>query len=257
MVEYLDTLKAQFNDRVRLKAKRPGVMQLLAPLYHEDGDMLDIFIEPSPGTEGATEDVLRVCDHGMTLMRLSYAYEIDTPTREKVLARILSENGVREQQGNLLIDTDTAGLGPAVLQFAQTVARVSSMRAYKREVVQSLFFEQLREVVQTRLSKYSPEPNFLPLPDHDEYEVDYRFNHRPKQVYLFGVNNQANARLATIALQEFVIKRLNFWGAIVLEDLDNLGRKDRTRLLSAADKIFPTLDDFANKGAQFLEREGA
>ena len=37
MMEYLNTLKEQFNDRIQLVEKRPGVIQLLAPFYHEDG----------------------------------------------------------------------------------------------------------------------------------------------------------------------------------------------------------------------------
>lgn len=253
MSKYLEAIKAQFNGRVRLKPKRPGVMQLFAPLYHEDGDMVDIFIEPA----GEGTDMLRVCDHGMSLMRLSYAYEIDTPAKEKVLTRILSENGIAERDGNLYLDTPMEDLGPAVLQFAQTVARVSAMRAYKREVIQSLFFEQLDEVVHTQLERFNPQPKYHPLPEQEEYEVDYCFNGRARPVYVFGVNNQSNARLATIAMQGFVIEKLPFWGAVVLEDFDVLTKKDRTRLLSAADKVFPTLDDFALKGAGFLEREGA
>lgn len=260
MNDTLEAIRAQFNGRVRFTPKRPGVMQLFAPLYHEDGDMVDIFLEPSPVEADAAPGEpprVRVCDHGMTLMRLSYAYEIDTPTKEKILSRILSENGVREVEGNLYMDAAPSELGPAVLQFAQTVARVSAMRAFKREIVHSLFMEQLEEVVNTRLRRFDPHPKFYPLESHDEFEVDYSFNHRERPVHLFGVNTEAKARLATIAMQKFVLENLKFWGAVVLEDLDALGKKDRTRLLSAADKVFPTLDDFAANGAKFLEREGA
>jgi hypothetical protein len=34
-----------------------------------------------------------------------------------------------------------------------------------------------------------------------------------------------------------------------------LARKDRTRITSAADKQFPSLDDFRENAALFLERE--
>jgi hypothetical protein len=252
-MDYLEAIRAQFNDRVRLKPKRPGVMQLFAPLYHEDGDMVDIFIEQPPDRP----DQIRVCDHGMALMRLSYAYDVDSPTKERVLGRILSENGVGEQNGNLYIDAAPDELGPAILQFAQTVSKVSAMRAYRREVVHSLFFEQLAEIVNTRLQRFNPRPGFFPLPEQEEYEVDYCFNGRERPVYLFGVNSQASARLAIISCLKFITESLKFYGAVVLEDLDVLGKKDRTRLLSASDKVFPTLDDFGQNGAQFLEREAA
>jgi hypothetical protein len=251
VADYLKPLRAQFNDRVRLQQKRPGVMQLFAPLYHEDGDMVDIFLEPAP----ESPDRVRVCDHGMTLMRLSYAYEIDTPTKEKIFNRLIAEQGVREANGNLFIDAPQDEIAPTVLQFAQTVAKVGAMRAFKREVIGSLFFEQLEEVVQTRLFRFEPQPSFYPLPDQEEYEVDYCFNHRSRPVYLFGVNSEAKARLTTIACLKFITEGLRFWSAVVVDNLDDLSRKDRNRLLSAADKVFPSLDDLRDNGETFLERE--
>jgi hypothetical protein len=51
MKEYLDALKSQFNDRIRFVEKRPDIFQLIAPFYHEDGDMLEIFLEGIGETE--------------------------------------------------------------------------------------------------------------------------------------------------------------------------------------------------------------
>ncbi len=134
-MQYLDLLKTQFNNRISFKDKRPGVIQLYAPLYHEDGDMVDIFLEPTNGNGN-----IRVCDHGMTLMRLSYSFDLDTPNKERIFNKILSENHVGEENGNLYIDTQPENIYPAVLQFAQTVAKVSNMWLYKREVVESVFY---------------------------------------------------------------------------------------------------------------------
>ena len=44
-MNYLDVLKEQFNNQVRFQEKRPGIFQLLSPLYHEDGDMIEIYLE--------------------------------------------------------------------------------------------------------------------------------------------------------------------------------------------------------------------
>jgi len=41
----LDLLKQQFNGHVAFRERRPGVTEVLAPLFHEDGDMLDIFLD--------------------------------------------------------------------------------------------------------------------------------------------------------------------------------------------------------------------
>ena len=251
-MQYLDLLKAQFNNRISFKDKRPGVTQLYAPLYHEDGDMVDIFLEPTNGNGN-----IRICDHGMTLMRLSYSFDIDTPNKERIFNKILSENHVYEENGNLYIDAKPESLYPAVLQFAQTVAKVSNMRLYKREVVESLFNEILEEIIKEKLNRFHPKPQVFPLPGRDELEVDYAFDIQPYPVYLFGVKDTARARLATITCLSFQRALLKFKGFAVHEDFDNLPKKDRNRITSATDKQFVSLDDFRNNAVQVFEREAA
>ncbi len=63
----------------------------------------------------------------MTLMRLSYSFDVDTPNKERIFQEILSENRIKEENGNLFLETTPESLYPAVLQFAQTVAKVSNM----------------------------------------------------------------------------------------------------------------------------------
>ena len=251
-MNYLELLRVQFNNRVDFREKRPGVLQLILPLYHEDGDMIDIFIEPRNGN-----NIIRVSDYGMTLMRLSYSFDLDTPNRERIFSKILSENQVNEENGNLYIETKPESLYPAILQFAQTVARVSNMRLYKREVVQSLFYELLEETIDEKLKQYNPRPHIFPLPERDDLEVDYQFDIRPYPIYLFGVKDSAKARLATICCLEFQRAKLKFKGFVVHEDFDSLSKKDRNRITSATEKQFISLDDFRNNAEQVFEREAA
>jgi hypothetical protein len=49
MKEYLDLLRRQFNDRVHFSEKRPGIYQRIAPFYHEDGDMIEIYLDNPKG----------------------------------------------------------------------------------------------------------------------------------------------------------------------------------------------------------------
>ena len=250
----LELLKQQFNGHVAFRERRPGVVQVMAPLFHEDGDMVDIFLdEPRNGT-----NKLRVGDHGMTLMRLTYSYDLDTPNKQRIFNRILAENRILEADGRLYIETQPDGLYPAILQFAQTVAKVSSMAYFKREVIQSLFYEQLDEFIEERLAGYNPRPGALPIAGHDEYEVDYQFDVGPRPLYLFGVKDSDKARLVTISCLEFLRRRLPFKSVMVHQDFESgIGKKDRVRITSAADKQFPSLDDFRENGLAFFERERA
>ncbi|MBM4388728.1 MAG: DUF1828 domain-containing protein [Deltaproteobacteria bacterium] len=249
----LEILRAQFNEGVSLRERRPGIQQLIAPLYHEDGDMVDIYLEV-PENGG---DRIRICDFGMTLMRLSCSFELDTPNKERIFQRILSENHLSEEKGNLFLETRADYLCPSVLQFAQGVAKVGNMRLFRREVISSLFYEMLQEFVEERLGEYRPLANALPLPDRDDLEVDFQLERSGRILYLFGVKDSTKARLVTICCLEFQRARLPFKSLVVHEDFEDLPRKDRTRLTSACDKQFPSLADFRQNALSFLERDVA
>ena len=98
MEDILQNIKSDFNGKVSIKEKRPGIFQLLLPIYHEDGDMIDIFIKQKSNS-------YTICDFGLTLQRLSYTYDIDTDNKELILQRILQENGLVEENGNICMNT--------------------------------------------------------------------------------------------------------------------------------------------------------
>ena len=244
-------LQSQFNNRVKLQEKRPGVHQLLAPLYHEDGDMVDVFLEwTSPAQE-----TIRICDYGLTLMRLSYSYEIDTVNKTRIFERILLENGVNENDGNIFLEVKPESLYPGILQFSQVVAKVSNMSYFKREVIRSLFYEMLGQYIEDSLQKYNPLKNYYPISDRDELEVDYKFDMGKRPIYLFGIKDYSKSRLVTISCLEFIRAQIPFRSVAVLEDSEDFGRKDRDRLTSAIDKQFPSLDDLMENGEKYFERE--
>jgi len=252
MEKYLDILRNQFNDRIRFVEKRSGIFQLIAPFYHEDGDMLEIYLE------GLKENgKIRISDHGMTIMRLSYEYEIDTPNKRRIFEKMLAENRLLEKDGRLYLEADLDVLYPSVLQFAQAVGKVSNMKLYKREVIKSLFYELLDEFINEQLVRFQPEPKVLPIPERDDLEVDYSFKGFPRPLYLFGVKDDTKARLTTISCLEFQRADIPFKSVAVHEDFEGLSKKDRKRITSAADKQFVDLDDLTNHGEDYFDREAA
>jgi hypothetical protein len=252
-MDILENLKADFNRHVSFREKRPGIMQVLAPLFHEDGDMIDIFLNlPKLGKTGP----IRISDHGMTLMRLSYSYDVDTPAKQRILGRILAENGVEEYNGRFCMDATSERLYPAILQFAQTIAKVSNMQAFKREVIQSLFYETLDDFVKGTLTRYHPQNQYLPIPERDDLEVDWMFAVQPRDIFLYGVKDNAKARLAALACREFQIINLPFRSVIVHENFETgLSKKDQTRITNAADKQFTSLADFTANAEKYFARE--
>ncbi len=246
----LEQLQKQFHKRIQIIYKRPEILQLLIPVYHEDGDMIEMYVDSEKSGHGT----IRLCDFGMSIMRLSYTYDIDTENKEKILHKILSENGLQEENGNVYLDTPVELLYPSILQFSQAISKVCSMQYFKREVIESLFYELVEEFIMQKLVKYKPQKSVLPIEQRDDLEVDYQFQPNGIPLYLFAIKDTAKARIATISCLEFQRANLTFESIIVHEDFEKLTRKDRTRLTSACDKQFTSIDDFKQNAVQFFER---
>ncbi len=246
----LERLREQFHHRIEIIEKRSGIYQLIVPFYHEDGDMIELYIDSEKSGNGT----IRLTDFGMSTMRLSYSYDIDTENKEKIFHKMLSENGLQEESGTIVLNAPNELLYPSILQFVQGIAKICSMRYFKREVIESLFYEMLDEFVVEKLVKYKPQKSVLPIEKRDDLEVDYQFQPNGKPLYLFAVKDSAKARIATISCLEFQRADLNFESIVVHEDFEKLPRKDRVRLTNASDKQFTSLDDFKQNAVQYLER---
>ncbi len=249
MEEILSYIKSDFNGRVSIKEKRPGVYQLLLPIYHEDGDMVDLFIKQKD------EQTYSLCDYGLTLQRLSYTYDIDTENKESILQRILAENSLSEVEGNICLDTKPETIYTDIMHITQAYAKIGSMRYFKREVIENLFYEMLDEFIIKELQEFKPQKKVLPIPNRDDLEADYSFSPNGHPIYLFGVKDVAKARLATISCLEYRMQKLNFRGWVVNEDFERLPKKDRSRLTNTIDKQFTSFDEFKVNAIEFLERE--
>lgn len=108
--------------------RRPGKYQLIVPIRHDDGDMLDIYLQDSPLGEG----YVRVCDYGLTLMRLSYTFDLTTDSQQRIFDSILVNNGVANDDGNLYLDVPAVRLNDGILQFASCVQKVCDLRYWNQ-----------------------------------------------------------------------------------------------------------------------------
>jgi len=246
--EIIDKLTSQFNGRLRVSEKRPGIWQLYLPFYHEDGDMIEIYLEKENGN-------WKISDYAMAVMRLSYHYDIDTENKEKIFQKILGENQLKEEDGNIFIYSENDDLYPSIMQFVQGINKITSMRYFRREIIESLFYEQLEEFIFTELQSYKPQRKVVPIQDRDDLEVDFQFRPNGYPVFLFGVKDVAKARLAAICCLEYQKQVQKFRSYIVHEDFTKISKKDITRLTSACDKQFVSLDDFRDNAVNYLERE--
>ena len=248
MEDILENIKENFNNHVFLSEKRKNVYQLFLPIFHEDGDMVDIFIQPEENNN------YKLCDCGMTLQRLSYSYDIDTPNKEAILDKIITENGLTEENGNICLTTTPDTIYTDIMHITHAFTKIGSMRYFKRAVIEHLFFEQLTKFVIEDLAEYNPKTEVQPLSNRDDLEADFEFRPNGLPVYMFGVKDAFKARLATIAILEFQKANLDFRNIVVHENFDLLPKKDRSRLTNACEKQFTTLEEFKLSARDYLGR---
>lgn len=249
MLEVIAEIQNRFNNHVGFVEKRPGIYQIFLPLYHEDGDMVDLFITET------TDHKFKLTDYGLTLQRLSYTYDIDSAHKEKVLDKIIAENGIIDEGGSLTMETKPDSVFGDIMQITQAYAKVGSMGYFKKEVIENLFFEILENFIFTDLLEFKPEKNIIPIPDRTDLIVDFKFTPNGHPIYLFGVKDGTQAKLTTISCLEFQRANLNYRSCVVNEDFNKLTKNDRTRLTNASDKQFTSLEDFKSSARTYLERE--
>ena len=229
--------------------RRPGNYQLIVPICHEDGDMVDVYLQDSPN--GA--DYARICDFGMTLMRLSYTFDVSTSTRQQLLDSILANNGVSNDDGNLYLDTPISRLYESMLQFVGCAQKVCNMRYWNREVIRSTFYDDLADYIASEMIAFSPMADQFPMSDYP-ISVDWQLTHNSRNFYVFGVGSNDKAKNVAISLLEFQKAPPPFISLVVHEDMEALGRKERLYLTRNADTQYPVLGDFREKGAEDIRR---
>jgi hypothetical protein len=248
--EILKNIKANFNNRVSFYEKKPNIYQVIAPFYHEDGDMYDLFLDFSD-----MPSLVRVCDYGHTLMRLSYTYDLDTPKKEDIFNQIINDNKIENDDGGLYLETPPENLYTAIFHFTQVIAKITNMQLYRREIIRSMFYDDLYGFIHEKLSRVLSTEKYLPIPERSELEVDYHFDAAPKPLYLFGVKDNDKAKLVTISCLEYMRNKIPFRSVAVHEDFEALSAKDRKFITNVADKQFTDFNDFKDHGCEYFERE--
>ena len=214
--------------------------------------MVDVYLQDSPLGEG----YIRICDFGMTLMRLSYTFDVNTSTRQQILDSILINNGVMDDNGNFYLDTPTLLLFESVLQFVGCAQKVCNMRYWRKEVIQSAFYEDLEDYITFEMKQFAPFADNSPIPNYP-ISVDWTLTHNNRNFYVFGVRGNDKAKNVAIALLEFQAAKLPFMSLVVHEDIEELGKKEALYLTRNADGQYPILNDFREKGAEDIERLAA
>ena len=248
----LESLAAEFKT-LQFREKRMGLFKILVPFFYEDGDMYDLFVEECP----YNNSLLRISDHGLTLMKLSYNFDIDTPRKREVLESTISQNRCLLDNGMIYLDVHPQQFVMGVYQFAQVISKINAMDILSYDIVQSLFYENLNFCMEENLKRYNYTKNFLPTRDNQlivDYQIPAQAN-STKPLFIFGVNENTKASKVVISCLYFQKQKIPFRSLIVHEDFDGLTSFNRNQITNTADKQFTSLDDFRTEGLDYITRE--
>ena len=236
----------------QLQEKRPGTFQLIAPIFHDDGDMVSIYLEK------ASDDAIRICDHGMSLMRLSYLFDIDSDKKQKVLNDIISNRGASLESGSIELIVPNDNLFCGIMSYSQLVSEVCNMEILSREMVSSLFYDHLSESVE--LIREKSNHTYIKdyqVPGHPDMNVDFAFlgTGKVRPIYLFGVKDTNKAQQTAINCLNLTLDKIPHRSVSVFENIDSVTTFSRNALINASGKVYSDLASFQKNGAVYIETE--
>jgi len=232
-------IAAGFKREVSLTIRRPDLYQLRVPYYYPDGDMIEIFLTPQ------SSNTVKIQDMGLTLMRLSYEFSLDSKNKQKIFRDILSQFTAEEKEGNIQIIAPLNEIFPYLMQFIQLITKVSDIGYLKREVVRSLFYEyfdsfmhEAFDPIRKVIKNYHPE-----FDQEKQYPTPYALvNGNPnKPICFYPIGSDRKCDEAIITIQQYELKDFRPETVAVFENQEEISRRPLAHLSNVVGKQFSSL----------------
>lgn len=240
-----------FYKNVVLKEKRPGLYQVFMPFYYPDGDMLEIFLKADKD-----ENSVIIQDMGLTLMRLSYNFNLDSKNKRKVFNEILDNYQIEETDGNLQITAPVQSIFSYLMQFAQTVIKVSDLEFLKREIVRSLFYEYFDKFMIIDLLEFKPIKDYYPDFDTEkQYPTPYALPILKKEpICIYPIASDDKCNEVTIIGQHYELYGFKPETMAVFENQESIARKPLARLSNVIGKQFSSFQGNEDKIKEYIKK---
>lgn len=235
----LEKLKSSYHNLISFEKVNATMYRVLASFYHEDGDAIDVFIKE-------IEDKLYITDYGMSLMKLSYLFEMDTDTKKDVLNSIILYNSLENKDGELIKETSLDSFGEDLNQFCLAIAKVTNMEILSKNLITSMFNEILDDYFEKQIKmKYDFVRNFKPLPETD-ITIDYKIEVKGLNIplFIFPIKTSIQAVRMAYDCAEMKEKKVKSVNLAVCEDMSKIDKKDFRRMNAQSLKCYSDMNEF-------------
>ena len=228
-------------EDITIETRPDGNLMVNTHFRFPDGDSYPVHLSRAP------LGGLQLSDQGHTLMHISYDHNIDTllnGARRVLLENIITEGGLKYENGAFSLDTSPAELPDALFRFGQALTRIYDLALSIRSRTRSTFYEDLEKKLFALVDTQKIQPNFKPkVPNASNYPVDYCLVTKAEApLYLYGIPNRDKAQLTTIVLAYFHRHSLNFESLIVFRNQAEIPKLVLARLTDVGGEMISSLE---------------
>ena len=188
------------------------------PFRFNDGDHISIILKKE--SEGWI-----LSDEGHTYMHLTYdidEQQLFRGIRQDIISRALSAFGVKDRDGELILEIRGTDYGNALYAFAQSLLKITSVTSIsQKHTHRKTFMSEFKEMMYSVVSKDRIELDWFHK-KHDpdgKYKVDCRINGMRTPLFVYALSTDRKVNQATIALYEFKAWKLpDFRSVGIIQD---------------------------------------
>jgi hypothetical protein len=222
MMDMIATLNAELNNRIASVERRPGVLQIIAPYYHSDGDMHEVYL-----VRDMASGEWRLSDLGQTLMRLSYTFDTLSDGRDALVQNIIAENGLAVSGAGII--EAPVNTGTVFFQFMgmeRAISQIMSIQYQQSNRQSSRFIEEVYAAIQECLPEFRIERDHVPVESREDLTVDIKIESETRPFFVYAARSDSQYLRAGISCSELSKLKVRFRSVVIIEDSGKISQQN-------------------------------
>ncbi|MCY4001245.1 MAG: DUF1828 domain-containing protein [Bacteroidetes bacterium] len=221
-----------------IRVQQQGINRFLVftPFKFDDGDHFVIVLR-------LDSDRAILTDEAHTYMHLSYWFDqqdLLMDRFESVIENTLSDYGIQDIDGELILEVPDHQYGDALYTFVQVLLKLSDASYLVYEYVRSQFMDDFRSLIIETVApnRFIFDWNDPTLDPDKKYMIDCRVHDSADPLFVMGLNSDSKTRDATIALLQYQQWGIPFQSMAIFHDQELINPKVLARFTDVCDKHF-------------------